>query len=59
MQRSVVEDWEQLEVVLHHTLYELLGWEFENEGGLMMAEPMFTSRKSRETMTQVRPARQP
>jgi hypothetical protein len=55
VQRAEIQDWEQVECVLHHTLYDLLKWEFDNEGNVMMVEPMFTSRKDREAMTQVRP----
>jgi actin-related protein len=45
-----VVDADALEAVLHYTLYELLGWQYGEEGGLMVAEPLFTPKAEREQL---------
>jgi len=40
VQRGKLEHPEGLEVLLHSALYDLLGWEDDDEGGLVIVEPL-------------------
>ncbi|KAF5828792.1 hypothetical protein DUNSADRAFT_17071, partial [Dunaliella salina] len=51
--RGRLEHPEGLEVLLHSAFYELLGWEVDQEGGVVIAEPLFVSRRERELMAQL------
>jgi len=48
-----VQDWDQLECITHHLLYDQLGWEYGNEGCVLTSEPLFTPKRSRERLTQM------
>eukprot|EP00967_Tisochrysis_lutea_P071513 scaffold95063_cov17-Tisochrysis_lutea.AAC.1 len=51
--RGRLEHPEGLEVLLHSAFYELLGWEVDQEGSVVIAEPLFVSRRERELMAQL------
>ncbi|KAL6782075.1 ARP7 [Auxenochlorella protothecoides x Auxenochlorella symbiontica] len=53
MHAGVVTDWEGLETLLHYTLFEELGWAPEQEGQLLVADPVLSSRSDRERLCQL------
>ena len=53
-QRGQIASFEGLESLIHHSLYESLGWPLGGEGGnVVISEPMLTSRAERERLTQL------
>ena len=53
LRRGVVESWEGLESLLHYALYTQLGWVAGEEGPVLVAEPVLTSRAERERLAQL------
>lgn len=54
VQRGQIASFEGLESLIHHSLYESLGWPLGGEGGnVVISEPMLTSRAERERLTQL------
>jgi actin-related protein 7 len=53
VQRGVVTNWDALEALLHYSLYEQLGWAEGGEAGLLVVEPILTSRDERERLAQL------
>ena len=50
---GVVRDWDRLEAIWHYVFYDQLGWVQGEEGAVMVAESPFSSRASREQLTQI------
>ena len=48
-----VVDWDGLEALVHHALYDLLGWAVGDEGAVVLAEPLLTPRRDREAAAQI------
>lgn len=40
--RGFIKDWDAMEDLLHHVLYNGLGWEIGNEGQILFADPLLT-----------------
>lgn len=40
--RGFIKDWDAMEDLLHHVLYNGLGWEIGNEGPILFADPLLT-----------------
>lgn len=40
--RGFISDWDAMEDLLHHLVYSNLGWEIENEGHILFADPLLT-----------------
>ncbi len=53
VRQGQIEDFDGVEALLHYVLYELLGWPRGDEGSVIVSEPLFTSRASREQLTQL------
>lgn len=53
VQRGQIADWGAIEDFWHYILYNQLGWEEGNEGQVLYAEPLFSSKASRERLAQV------
>ncbi len=53
VQRGEIVDMDSLEALMHHTLYDVLGWELGQEGGIVVAEPLLMSKRCREQMAQL------
>ncbi|KAK9842049.1 hypothetical protein WJX81_005988 [Elliptochloris bilobata] len=51
--RGVVTHWEGFESMCYDILYRQLGWEQGDEGSLLVAEPLFTSKADQERLTQL------
>ena len=44
IERGLVRDWEALESMWRYIFYSNLGWEMGNEGQVLLAEPLGTSK---------------
>ena len=44
--RGFIKDWDAMEDLLHHVLYNGLGWEIGNEGQILFADPLLTPKVS-------------
>lgn len=53
VQQGQIKDMDGLEALIHYSLYEMLGWEVGVEGSVLMAEPLLTSKRERELLTQL------
>ncbi|KAG6536726.1 hypothetical protein ZIOFF_001793 [Zingiber officinale] len=51
--RGFIRDWDAMEDLLRHVLYIDLGWEVGDEGQILFAEPLFTSKAIREQLVQL------
>ena len=52
--RGEIKDFDGLESIIHHSLYDALGWPLGGEGGnVVLSEAMLTSRAERERLTQL------
>ena len=52
--RGEIVDFDGLESIIHHSLYDALGWPLGGEGGnVVLSEAMLTSRAEREKLTQL------
>ncbi|KAJ9542017.1 hypothetical protein OSB04_028523 [Centaurea solstitialis] len=51
--RGFVKDWDAMEDLLHHVLYNGLGWEIGNEGQILFADPLLTPKAVREQLVQL------
>ncbi|KAK9820164.1 hypothetical protein WJX72_006966 [[Myrmecia] bisecta] len=51
--RGTISNWDGFESILHHILYNQFGWEVGDEGSLLIAEPLYTSKADRERLTQL------
>lgn len=51
--RGRVTNFDHLERILYHAIYDLIGWEMGAEGSVVVAEPLFTSKSDREQLTQI------
>lgn len=40
--RGFISDWDAMEDLLHHLVYNSLGWEIGNEGHILFADPLLT-----------------
>lgn len=40
--RGFIRDWDAIEDLLHHVLYNGLGWEVGNEGQILFTDPLCT-----------------
>lgn len=40
--RGFINDWDAVEDLLHHVLYSGLGWEIDNEGQILLTDPLCT-----------------
>lgn len=40
--RGFIKDWDAMEDLLHHVLYNGLGWEMGNEGQILFTDPLST-----------------
>lgn len=52
IKRGMIKDWDAMEDLWRYVFYTGLGWEPGNEGQLLVAEPLLTSKVSRERMVQ-------
>ena len=46
LRRGSVASFDALEAVLEYVLYDQLGWEYGDEGNVLLAEPLMTSKVS-------------
>lgn len=53
VQHGEIVDFDKFEALLHHIVYGLLGWTYENEGTMVISEPLFTPKADREQLTQI------
>jgi actin-related protein 7 len=54
VERGEILDFDGLESIIHHSLYDALGWPLGGEGGnVVLSEAMLTSRAEREKLTQL------
>jgi actin-related protein 7 len=53
VQAGRIVDFDGLESILYHILYNRLGWVIGDEGSLLIAEPLFTPKQDREQLTQL------
>lgn len=53
VQNGHITHWDGFEALMHHALYQQLGWQVGEEGNVIMPEPLFTSRAEREQLTQL------
>jgi len=53
LHRGVVTNMEQYEALLQFVLYDQIGWPQGDEGNLLYAEPLFTSKAEREDLCQL------
>mmetsp|Transcript_17854 Transcript_17854/g.60867 ORF Transcript_17854/g.60867 Transcript_17854/m.60867 type:complete len:380 (-) Transcript_17854:404-1543(-) len=53
VRRGAVQDFDAVEAVWHHALYDALGWVYGEEGLVLLTEPALVSRRQREEATQV------
>ncbi len=53
VQNGDICDMDALESLVHHTLYDTLGWELGREGAVIIAEPLLMNRRTREQITQL------
>lgn len=53
VQRGVIVDWDVMEDLWRYILYNQVGWELGNEGQILIAEPTFTSKATRERLVQL------
>lgn len=51
--RGFIKDWDAMEDLLHHVLYNGLGWEIGNEGQILFADPLLTPKAVREQLVQL------
>ncbi|XP_071698514.1 actin-related protein 7-like [Rutidosis leptorrhynchoides] len=51
--RGFVKDCDAMEDLLHHVLYNGLGWELGNEGQILFADPLLTPKAVREQLVQM------
>ncbi|GKD56734.1 actin-related protein 7, partial [Tanacetum coccineum] len=47
--RGFVKDWDDMGDLLHHVLYNGLGWEIGNEGQILFADPLLTPKSPMNT----------
>lgn len=45
--RGFIRDWDAMEDLLNHVLYNGLGWEMGNEGQILFTDPLATPKVSR------------
>eukprot|EP00877_Chromochloris_zofingiensis_P003743 jgi/Chrzof1/1336/Cz10g03130.t1 len=53
VQAGHIVNFDELESLVYYAVYELLGWRFGEEGSMVIAEPLFTSKAEREQLTQL------
>ncbi|KAL2490184.1 Actin-related protein 7 [Abeliophyllum distichum] len=51
--RGFISDWDAMEDLLDHVLYNGLGWEIGNEGQILFADPLSTPKAAREQLVQL------
>ncbi|CAO2835318.1 unnamed protein product [Amaranthus hypochondriacus] len=51
--RGFISDWDAMEDLLHHLVYNSLGWEIGNEGHILFADPLLTPKAVRERLVQM------
>lgn len=51
--RGFIKDWDAMEDLLHHVLYNGLGWEEGNEGQILFTDPLYTPKALREQLVQL------
>ncbi|XP_021891538.1 LOW QUALITY PROTEIN: actin-related protein 7 [Carica papaya] len=51
--RGFIRDWDAIEDLLHHVLYNGLGWEVGNEGQILFTDPLCTPKSVREQLVQL------
>ncbi|PIN14463.1 actin [Handroanthus impetiginosus] len=51
--RGFIQDWDAMEDLLRHVLYDRLGWTIGNEGNILFADPLATSKALREQVVQL------
>ncbi|PIN14464.1 actin [Handroanthus impetiginosus] len=51
--RGFTEDWDAMEDLLCHVLYNRLGWTVGNEGNILFADPLATPKALREQVVQL------
>lgn len=44
IERGIIKDWDAMEDLWRYVFYKGLGWEAGNEGQLLIAEPLLTSK---------------
>lgn len=53
VQAGRIVDFDALEAMLHYSFYEMLAWQFGNEGSVVVAEPLLTPKADREQLAQL------
>ncbi|CAA0832772.1 Actin-related protein 7 [Striga hermonthica] len=53
VERGFIRDWDAIEDMLKHVLYNNLGWEIGNEGQILFTEPLSTPKAVRENLVQL------
>lgn len=51
--RGQITSFNELEALIHYSLYDLLGWEQGDEGNVVISEPLLTPKADREQLTQI------
>lgn len=51
--RGVINNWDAMEDLLHYVFYTGLGWEIGNEGQVLFADPLLTTKAIREQLVQL------